>query len=309
MSETVLVLGANGRFGRAAAQAFSDAGWQVRAQVRPGAPAPVIGTPVFAALEDSAALKSAGEGAAVIVNALNPPYHHWAKAVPAITAAVIGLARATGATVLIPGNVYNFGTQLPAVLTEDTAPDGDHAKARIRIALEDAYRDAGVPTIILRAGDFIDTVAGDNWFEGQITTGVPKGRITYPGPLDQPHAWAFLPDMARAMAMLAARRDALPTFQVVNFPGYTLTGADLIAAVEAETGPLKRKAFPWWGLRLAALFSPLMREVLAMRYLWNRPHGLDGAVFADLLPDFEETPVQIAVRMSLTGTGRRAPVR
>lgn len=31
---SVLVLGANGRFGAAAAQAFRDAGWRVMAQVR-----------------------------------------------------------------------------------------------------------------------------------------------------------------------------------------------------------------------------------------------------------------------------------
>lgn len=36
MTGTVLILGANGRFGRVATQAFAHAGWQVRAASRKG---------------------------------------------------------------------------------------------------------------------------------------------------------------------------------------------------------------------------------------------------------------------------------
>jgi nucleoside-diphosphate-sugar epimerase len=306
MSDKVLILGANGRFGQAAAKAFTDAGWHVAAQVRPGANRPPVGQPVPVALDDSKALVSAAAGAAVIVNALNPPYHQWAAAVPKITGAVIALSKATGAAVLIPGNIYNFGTELPDLLKEDSTEVGDHSKARIRIEMEAAFRQAGVPTIILRAGDFIDTKGGDNWFEGQITAGLPKGRITYPGPLDLVHAWAFLPDMARAAVMLAEKRAALSAFEVVNFPGYALTGAELIAAVEGVMGPLKRRAFPWWALRLIAPFNALMQEVRAMRYLWNRPHRLDAARFTALFPDFRATSLEDAIRASLAGSGRLA---
>lgn len=37
MQTTVLILGARGRFGMAAARAFADAGWRVLGQTRPGA--------------------------------------------------------------------------------------------------------------------------------------------------------------------------------------------------------------------------------------------------------------------------------
>lgn len=36
MTDKVLILGANGRFGRATHKAFTDAGWDVTALVRPG---------------------------------------------------------------------------------------------------------------------------------------------------------------------------------------------------------------------------------------------------------------------------------
>jgi hypothetical protein len=42
------------------------------------------------------------------------------ETVPGLTAKVIAAAKATGAAVMIPGNVYVFGRDLPEVLTPDT---------------------------------------------------------------------------------------------------------------------------------------------------------------------------------------------
>ncbi|MEM7546430.1 MAG: NAD(P)H-binding protein [Pseudomonadota bacterium] len=308
MSETVLILGATGRFGRAAAAAFHDAGWEVRVQMRSAVPHALPGRRVIADLDDSNMLDKAAAGAAVIVNALNPPYDKWTEEVPRTTDQVIALAQRSGAHVMIPGNVYNFGSNLPEVLSEATPEVGDHKKARIRIAMEAAYRASGVPTLVLRAGDFIDTHPGENWFEGQITAKLAQGRLVYPGPMDSVHAWAFLPDLARATVGLMARRDMLAQFQTVHFPGYNVTGAELARAVEAWVGPRSVRSMPWWALHLIAPFTPLMREVLDMRYLWQRPHRIDGALFHQLLPEFKATPLEQAVRASLEGTGHLAPL-
>ena len=304
MTGTALILGSTGRFGRAAAAAFTAAGWTVTEWRRPDPAALNEGGIVRGDLFDQQALVAAAN-VDVIVNALNPAYPDWAKDVPRMTDAVIDAAKATGATVLIPGNVYNYGAGLPPHLTATTPEVGDHRKAAIRIAMEAAYRDAGVPTIILRAGDFIDTAPGDNWFEGQITAKAKKGRLMYPGPTDLPHAWAFLPDMARAAEMLAARRADLPRFTAIGFPGYTLTGAELMDLVDQATGAkAKRGGLPWPILRLMGLFNPLMREVAEMRYLWQRPHAIDGIDFAAILPDFRPTEPLQAIRASLAGCRR-----
>ena len=91
MTQTVLILGGKGKIGAHAASAFWNAGWQVRMYDR--------GTD----------MAQAAIGADVIVNGLNPPnYHNWDKLIPQITAQVIAAAQASGATVIIPGNVYNF---------------------------------------------------------------------------------------------------------------------------------------------------------------------------------------------------------
>ena len=74
----VLVLGANGRLGAAAVQAFAAAGWAVRAQAR-RAPAalPRGATHVALPLDDAAGLAAAAAGAKLVVYAVNPLYTQW----------------------------------------------------------------------------------------------------------------------------------------------------------------------------------------------------------------------------------------
>ena len=57
-------------------------------------------------------------------------------------------------------------------------------------------------------------------------------------------------------------------------------------------------------LRLLSPFAPLLREVHAMRHLWDRPHRIGGAGFQAVVPGFEATPPAVAIRASLAGAGR-----
>lgn len=299
MTNNVLILGANGRFGRAAHKAFSDTGWNVTALVRPGKRQG--GKTIEVDASDPAALSEAAKGFDVIVNALNPPYHKWTDMLPILTASVIAAARTSGATVLIPGNVYNFGSNPPAILSADTPQTATDGKGALRVEMERSFRDApNVRTIILRAGDFIEAAKTGNWFDGQITNKVNKGVITYPGPTDRIHAWAYLPDMARAAVALCEIRETLPRFADIPFEGFALTGNELIAAVEDATDkPLNVKTVPWSIMSFIGLFSPLIREVVAMRYLWSKPHRLDGTALKTLLPDFKPTPLNVAMQQVL----------
>ena len=82
---TVLVLGANGRFGAAAVNAFAAAGWRVLAQLRraPSRPLPSGASALTLALADSDALAAAAGGAGCVIYAVNPVYTRWdAEALP-----------------------------------------------------------------------------------------------------------------------------------------------------------------------------------------------------------------------------------
>ncbi|MEL6427016.1 MAG: NAD(P)H-binding protein [Pseudomonadota bacterium] len=297
MSGTALILGASGRFGRHVTQRFRREGWTVRVLRRQGV---ARAGEVVADIFDEAQMIAAAEGVDVIVNALNPKYSDWPTDTPRFTRTIITAAEAHEATVLIAGNVYVYGPSMPPLLTPNTPHDASDGPGRIRVDMEAAYRASSARTILLRAGDFIDTQASGNWFESHIAKDVAKGRFAYPGPMDLPHAWAFLPDMARAAELLARRRETLPRFADIPFPGFTLTGAELQGAVEAAVGrSMRRRSIPWLLLRLMALTSVEMRGVMKMRYLWNTPHALDHRAFDAVLPGFAHTSVVDAIAQSI----------
>ena len=313
MSQHVIILGLKGRFGRAAANAFLNAGWRVRGLARNWG-----GMTFSNDIErvdgdafDAEALTTAVAGCDVIVNALNPPYEKWQRDLPRLTENVIHAARAAQATVMIPGNVYNFGSNMPPVLTETTAHGPTTRKGKLRDQMEAAYAaagDDGVRTIILRAGDFIEREKTGNWFDSYIANKVGQGKVTYPGPLDRVHAWAYLPDMARAMVHLADQRAAFGGFETFGFEGFNVTGAELITAMETACGqPLKVHKMPWPVMRLLAAFMPSIREVMEMKYLWDVPHAVDGAKLARTLPGFEATSLDVALADVLANAGPSRP--
>ena len=279
MSHNVLILGASGRFGRHAAEAFWNAGWRVR---------------VFDRKTDD--LMAAAHGVDVIVNAWNPAYTDWARDLPVLTEQLIAAARATGATVLIPGNVYGYGAGSGPLIDAATPKAATNPMGRLRNEMEETFRRSGVQTIILRAGDFLDTQASGNWFDMIIATNAAHGRMKSPGDPDVPHAWAFLPDVARAAVMLAEMRGRLEAFEEVLFPGYTLSLNELADLVSVATGKVQRvRRFEWLPLWLAAPFWPMARRLLEMRYLWSMPHKLSGERLASLLPGFRDTDPLTAI--------------
>jgi len=283
MTHTALILGATGRFGRNACEQFSRAGWTIRRFDR--------------ASDD---LATAARGADVIVNAWNPPYPDWAKLVPKLHADVIAAAKQSGATVIIPGNVYVFGAQTPDPWSESTPHNATNPLGRIRIDMEAAYRRSGVRCIILRAGDFLDTEASGNWFDAIMIKPLRKGVFTYPGDPDIAHAWAYLPDVCRAAVQLAGMRDRLPVFADIPFPGYTATGTEVTDHLCRITGSeVRLKSMSWLPLHLARPFWKMATSLLEMRYLWNTAHQLDGTLFASLLPDFRATPMHEALTSAI----------
>lgn len=283
MQKTVLILGANGRFGRNAKCSFSWAGWDVRSFDR-----------------GADTLPDAAWGAGLIVNAWNPAYPDWARDVPKLTAQIIDTARDTGATVLIPGNIYNYGAGMPETLHEQTPHRASNPLGRIRIQMEQAYKDAGVKTIILRAGDYIDTQANGNWFDRIIIANAHKGRIAYPGNPDIPHAWAFLPDVTDMAAALAGRMESLDSFTEFCVPGFTLTGHQLAEAISRISGRHQvLKQMSWLPIQLARPFWPMAAPLLEMRYLWDRPHSVRSSKLSRMFPNFQPTTLEDALRVSL----------
>ena len=312
-ASTVLILGAAGRFGGAAAMAFARVGWRVLAQVRPGRVLPDRAHPAIEwlplDLSQRNELLQAAAGAVVVVHALNPSRYTdaaWRRQVPALAEHAMALAQRLGATLMVPGNVYGYGSQLPARLSEHTPAQPDHTKAHLRVALEQRLQDVahqgGPRAIVVRAGDFFGAGSG-SWLDLVLAKHLHRGKLTLPGPLGVPHAWAYLPDLAQTFVRVAEQRHQLPAFATLHFQGHTLTLDDWVAGLQAVAGPLRTQALPWPLLRVLGLVSPTLRSLCGMRYLWQRPHQLENTALRALIGTEPHTPWPDALQQALRDLG------
>lgn len=312
---SVLVLGAAGRLGLAAAQAFAAAGWQVHAQLRRAdAALPSGAQRVKVALDDIDAMARAAAGVRAVVYAVNPPYTQWDRQMLPLARQGMALAERLGALFMLPGNVYGYGEGMPSVLREDTPEHPTTAKGRLRVALEAELRERAAAgrlrSVVIRAGDFYGGGHG-SWLDLVVVKSLRAGKLVYPGPPELPHAWAYLPDLARAFVAVAAHDDHATPHRRLHFAGHTLTGNELLAAVEAAAAPLglrpaggfRRANMPWALLRLLAPVWPMMRELVAMSYLWRVPHRLDGAALQAAAGPLVATPVAEAMAAALRALG------
>lgn len=186
--QIALVLGATGGIGGAVARKLSARGWHVRALNRNAEKAraaePCLNWVQGDAMR-AADVMAAAKGASLIVHAVNPPgYRDWEKLVLPMLDNTIASAKAVGATVVLPGTVYNFGPDAFPVLREDSPQHPLTRKGGIRVEMErrlEAGSRDGAPVIIVRAGDFFGPGAGSSWFsQGMITPDKPVSTVTNP---------------------------------------------------------------------------------------------------------------------------------
>lgn len=302
MKGQILVLGAAGRLGFAAAEAFRDAGWSVKGLVRPGAAWRAPQGVVVIETNDRAVAVKEARGTDIVLHALNAPYTGWAQHALPLAYSAIEAAEQSGATLMFPGNIYNYGADMPAVLDEDTPMQATSRKGKLRNEVELRLREAsdrGVRTIVLRAGDFFGRGRG-SWFDLVLIKELAKNKITYPGPLDVMHEWAYLPDYIDALIKLATIRDTLEPYAAFGFPGHAVTGQEFVSAIAKASGrSLKVGHINWWMMRTVGSIWKMGRELTEIGYLWQVPHRIDGSKLTAAIGEVPHTPLQTAVTRAL----------
>lgn len=317
MNRIALIIGATGGVGSETARALLDNGWTVRAMTRnparaeadfaePGGVEWLKGDAM-----NQADVVAAAVGASVVVHAANPPgYKNWRGLALPMLESSIAAAKSAGARLVLPGTVYNFGPDTAALVDEAAPQHPVTRKGKIRVAMEERLREAsrqGVSVLIVRAGDFFGPRAGNSWFsQGLVKPGRPLRAVTYPGQREAGHAWAYLPDLARTIVRLLDRASDLQAFEVFHFGGHSFErGVELAEATRRAAGmpeaPIRR--FPWFAIYLLSPFIETLREMLEMRYLWQRSLLLDNSKLVRFLGQEPHTPLDEALRTTLSGLG------
>ena len=311
-ARVALILGLTGAIGGATAAALQKRGILIRSLTRrrpdqrPVLPYPVEW--IEGDAMDRPALMEAATGADVIVHAINPPgYVKWRELAIPMLASTIEAAAASNATILFPANVYVFNAQSDEVVNEDSPKVPTTRKGQVRLEMETMLAAAaarrGVRVIGLRAGDFFGPGVVNSWFaQAMVKDGWSTSVIRNIPRRGIGHSWAYVPDLAETFARLVDCGPTLASYEMLHFAGhYDAPGQTLAQATKTVIGneTIKIKSFVWPTVYLAAPFSPFMREVIEMLWLWRHPLRLDNTRLVSLIGTEPHTPLHDAVAAAL----------
>ncbi|MER6999411.1 NAD-dependent epimerase/dehydratase family protein [Streptomyces sp. NPDC000410] len=313
MSSLHVVIGF-GPAGAATARLLAEKGHSVRVVTRSGrSPEPGIEHVALDAA-DSERLTEAVRGAAAIYSCAAPPYHRWASEWPPLASSLCAAAEATGAVLVMLGNLYGYGP-VDGPMTEQLPLAATGSKGRVRAAVWEQARErheqGRIRAVELRASDFFGPgVTDGGHLAARVVPRLLRGKpVSTLGDPDAPHSWSYLPDVARALAEVAGEERAwgrawhVPTEPALS----TREMVDRLAA-RSGTGPVAVRRLSPAVLGVASVFSPLIRELKEIRYQFDRPFIADsGAYEAEFA--VRATPVDEQVKATLEWWRERPATR
>ncbi len=274
-----------GAAGAATARTLAEQGYAVRVVTRSGrSPEPGIEHVALDAA-DGRQLIEAARGAVAIYGCAAPPYHRWAAEWPPLASSLCAAAEATGAVLVMLGNLYGYGP-VDGPMTEDLPLAATGPKGRVRAAVWEQARDlheqGRIKAVEVRASDFFGPgVTDGGHLAARVMPRLLRGKsVSALGDPDAPHSWTYLPDVARALVEVAGEERAwgrawhLPTAPALS----ARRMVDRLAA-QAGTGPVAVRRLSPAVLGVASVFSPLIRELKEIRHQFDRPFVVDSSAY------------------------------
>ena len=258
-----LVVGA-GLIGRPLAERLVARGDTVTIATRSGAT--IVGaTSLILDASDPAAFTQAATDTSTIFVCTNPPYTEWAAQWPPIYEAAIAAASASGARLVMMGNLYPYGSPIGA-MTEHSPETTTEAKGLIRQAgwakMRAAHNAGHIRAVEVRASDYFGPGAPDPAHLGEAfftaVLGSKTARVV--GKPQLAHSWSYLPDIVSTL--IAAADHTGDWGRVWHVPSGTVSRADIVGQLNAHYDTRgKVSGYPQLLLRALGVLSPMTREV------------------------------------------------
>lgn len=254
-------------------------------------------------LSDANGASTAAAGMDTIVYLVGVPYTEFAQH-PKLTRIALDAAVSAGVRRFVHlSTVYPYGRPQRDRIDESHPRNPHTFKGRMRKEQEDLVLAAdgrnGMRTAILRPPDFYGPTSELSFVYSIFDAALKGNTANVIGPIDTPHEFIFVPDLAAVLLELSAKDQAYGQAWNVAGPGLITTRrfAELIFAAVSRR-PKLRVANKMM-LRILGLFNPLLREVVEMHYLWTTPVVLDDSRLRRLLPDMRKTSYEDGIQETL----------
>lgn len=300
-----VVLGASGGAGNAIARALAARGHAVRAVSRGGNADVPDGVELVSA--DVTNTQEAGSAVAdgdVVYMAAQPAYHRWTQEFPSMLSTVIDAVIAADARLLMVDNLYMYDPTTQPI-TEKSSETMATTKGKIRIRLANMLRESaasrGLKVAIGRASDYYGPGANTSAITAlAIEPGIGGKSIKWIGKPNKRHSVAYLPDIARAFAILGESEDAAGETWILPH-GPAPTGAEFLEAVNgALPARVKTGVVTETMLTIAAPFHRASRETREIAYQWKDTFVVDDSKFQAAFGLFTTTPFEETIRTTIS---------
>jgi nucleoside-diphosphate-sugar epimerase len=236
---------------------------------------------------DLSAVREISAGAATIYNCTHAPYEAWPEVLPRLQENMIEGAAATGAKLVIVDTLYLYGPTGGKPMTEETPHLAVSRKGRLRAELAwgylQAHRAGKVRVAIGRAADYF----------GPRVTNSALGQFAFPaalkgepmvafGDVDLPHSYSYIPDVARGLATLGEREEALGRDWLLPVAPARTTREVARLMGDAIGRPVEIGALPSMEVvaSLGVLEPTFLAEYEELFYQYTEPQIVDSSAMA-----------------------------
>ncbi|WP_078592785.1 SDR family NAD(P)-dependent oxidoreductase [Evansella clarkii] len=240
------------------------------------------------------------QGMDVIFHAVGFPYQVWKETHPPCIDIMIKAARKYEAKIVMADNVYAYGKQYGQPVSESAKKEPHTKKGKMRLQMENALKESGVPVLIAHLPDVYGPNAESTMLHETLKNAVVNKPANFVGDITKAREFLYTKDAAKAMVELALRDDTYN--QNWNIPAaHPITGKEILEIIREETGYEKPvRAVSKSMIRLLGLFNPFMRELVEMMYLTEEPVVLSGDKYENIVGPLPRTPYREGLKETIS---------
>lgn len=258
---------------------------------------------VKANLLDPQQVIEAVEGCSVAYLTVGLPYKAsiWQQQWPLIMTNCIEACKQQNCKLVFFDNVYMYDPEQIGLMTEETPVASTSVKGKVRAQiaqmLMDEMKAGDLQALIARSADFYGSGKINSVLNETVLKNFAKGKkANWLGRVDVKHAFTYVPDAAKATAMLGNAKDVWGQVWHLPTADNPLTGLEWMENIAAEMGAKSRYNVSGKGLlKVMGWFMPFLGELPEMLYQYDRDYVFDSSKFERRFK-FEPTPYVKGIR-------------
>jgi nucleoside-diphosphate-sugar epimerase len=299
------VIFGTGPVGITLAEQLSAAGKQVRLVNRSGKGQAPAGVELVAgdALQ-SDVVRNLCQGATAAYHCANVSYEQQVAVIPRLQESIIEGVAAAEAKLIVTDTLYMYGQTYGQAMKESSPHAATTRKGQMRAKVAETYlvahRKGKVRVALGRAADFfgprvLNSSLGDRVFPAALA----GKSIQLLGNIDLPHSYSYMGDVARTLALLGEREEALGRVWHVPVVTPVVTQREMAQQIGKALGkPVHIQALPKLAIQAAGLFNPVMHEMVEMFYQYTEPQIVDASAIEQAF-GLRATPLDEAIRATI----------